>query len=129
MIINMGFTLYNFETAYKKHYDFKDKSIIIGKRDLAEGFIKTGLTAPDFSYVSRRHFAISRLEKQFLIIDLSKNGTCVNGIKIYSAAELKNGDLIRPGPADMDKATGLYFLVDGQAIDEFISRLKGEQHE
>jgi pSer/pThr/pTyr-binding forkhead associated (FHA) protein len=53
------------------------------------------------STVSRQHFAIERVARKHLIVDLqSGNGTIVNGVRI-SWVELKNGDKIDAGPFGM----------------------------
>jgi len=120
----MGFTLYDEQTGRRVHYEMdKGKGdVVFGRRDLEAMFSQTDLTAPDFEYVSRRHFILSFLSSGiYRLVDVSRNGTCVNGCKTR-AAEIKHGDLIRVGPEDMNFATALYFLEDDKkSVDPVIS--------
>jgi len=58
----------------------------------------TIMVAQSMTMVSRRHAKIVKRGSQYLIEDLSSNGTIVNGVKIAGPTLLKNDDRIKLGP-------------------------------
>ena len=130
----MGFTLYDSETGMKYCYN-KDR-VTFGFNDLERAFSCEDETIPlatgeRLSYVSRKQIIIQKRnlgenKVSYELLDMSKNGTCINGQKVPGrAANLKSGDLIRLGSKEMDNAIALYFLVNGEA-DSFIKAFESK---
>ena len=79
---------------------------IVG-RDMARSNL-----AVDDAKVSRTHFAVSRVDEEYVISDLdSSNGTFVNGEMLRDARILEDGDTIEFG------RTVAKFLLDGEAVN------------
>jgi hypothetical protein len=131
----MGITLYDCESRIKYCFEFNGKSRLpVGRaeigRPMLESFASSGKTLP--TEVSKKLGYLSRDQVEFIrredgsveVIDLSRNGICVNGIRLKGrASKLKNRDLIRFGPEEMGNAYAFYFYVNGEA-DRLIGELE-----
>lgn len=70
-------------------------SLMVGRSDICDIYI-------DDSKLSRQHFAIENDSGRIFIMDLqSRNGTTLNGIRVNSRTELRNGDKIAAGLSDI----------------------------
>lgn len=70
-------------------------SLIVGRSSMCDLFI-------DDAKLSRQHFAIEREENDLFIADLnSRNGTFLNGTRVYSRQKLHDGDKIAAGLSDI----------------------------
>lgn len=124
----MGFTLYNIETGAR--HDYTSGRVTFGRKELEGALSDCGETIPlglaiALKHVSLEHIRIiQRDTKRYEVMNLSKNGTCVNGKMITGGiAEVRHGDVIRLGPDDVDIAPAFYFLDNGGA-EEFIAGLE-----
>jgi hypothetical protein len=131
----MGITLYDYESRIRYFLEFNSKGRIpVGRaeigRPILESFASSGITLP--AEVSKKLGYLSRDQVEFIkredgtveVIDLSRNGICVNGSRLKGrASKLKNRDLIRFGPEEMGNAYAFYFYVNGEA-DRLIGELE-----
>jgi pSer/pThr/pTyr-binding forkhead associated (FHA) protein len=53
--------------------------------------------APEDGYISTRHLTIAVRGGQLWLMDTSRNGTWLNGERVFSEAPLHPGDVIRVG--------------------------------
>lgn len=68
------------------------ESILVGRNT------PRGLSIRDDLYLSREHFAVRSEGSNFRLIDIqSRNGTFLNGQRIFSSAILSDGDVVRAG--------------------------------
>lgn len=68
------------------------ESILVGRNT------PKGLSIRDDLYLSREHFSVRSEGNSFRLIDIqSRNGTFLNGQRIFSSAILCDGDLVRAG--------------------------------
>ena len=89
-----------------KEYSLNALEIIIGRKhpsaepvaDKIELEVRIGLLE---AQISRSHARLLQVNGKWQIVDLSKNGTLVNGIKIQESTPLKPNDTITIGPVNL----------------------------
>ena len=66
-------------------------SLIVGRSEICDLYV-------DDELVSRQNFVLENRDGRMFIQDLaSKNGTYLNGIRIFDSQELKSGDRVKAG--------------------------------
>jgi hypothetical protein len=70
--------------------DVPDSGLVIG-RDADSDLVTAGIE------VSRRHAVLRRSDRGYVLTDLSRNGTLVNGRRINGSRVLRDGDAVRIG--------------------------------
>ncbi len=79
--------------------DIPDSGLVIG-RDADSDLVTAGLE------VSRRHAVLRRSDRGYVLTDVSRNGTLVNGGRINGSRVLRVGDVVRIGGEELRFESG-----------------------
>jgi hypothetical protein len=79
--------------------DIPDSGLVIG-RDADSDLVTAGME------VSRRHAVLRRSTRGYVLTDVSRNGTFVNGLRINGARVLRVGDVLRIGDEEFQFEAG-----------------------
>jgi pSer/pThr/pTyr-binding forkhead associated (FHA) protein len=79
--------------------DIPDSGLVIG-RDADSDLVTAGVE------VSRRHAVLRRSDRGYVLTDVSRNGTFVNGGRIKGSRVLRVGDVVRIGQEELQFHAG-----------------------